>query len=61
MVKRFLLPDRAPAAQSLIDGSCRGTFDCMHDLHDTVRSLIAGINARRKDQMNMIGHDDGNM
>jgi hypothetical protein len=59
MVERLGLPDSPLSIESLVNLVGRSSIDGVHDLRQRTYFHCLVINQRHKDQVNMIGHDDG--
>jgi hypothetical protein len=60
VIKRFRLPDFSSAPKKPIDAMCRRSFDRIRDRRKGTNFDCLTVDRRRKDQMHVIGHDDGN-
>ena len=61
MIERFRLPDLAFSVEGLVDLVGGGPFDRIHDLRQGANFHGFIIDQRGKDEMNVIGHDHGNL
>ena len=61
VIEGLCLPNFPLAAQGLVDAVRGGAFDGIHDLGERIDLSCGLIDERREDQVNMVGHDDGDL